>query len=1195
MQTLNPLILPLNNNHLIEASAGTGKTYTISTLYLRFLLGNLLDTGQNRPLQVDEILVVTFTTAATEELRDRIRRRIKDACDTLMKNHNTDSPLTELLNGCHDKQQAFILLNDALKRMDESAIFTIHSFCQRILQESAFESGTLFDTELLTDDSTLTRQIIEDFWRVTFYDAPTELIAFAQSTWQTPAGLWCEISPYAKHTNIKLLPPPSLPDLSSGLKKATILFDALKKNWQTEEEIICHYLLNSKDLKRNIYNKNLSIYIANTAIYFSNRTALLNPPEKFELFSFTKIESSLKKGKQPPEHIFFKHCDEFIESIKSLRTEIHLILLQQAITYLQNERATRKQAKAQLTFDDLLIRLKNSITSENAGPELIKKIRKQYPAAMIDEFQDTDPLQYEIFNTLYPYSSGENRPSNSTLLMIGDPKQAIYSFRGADIFTYIQAKRFISNPNNHHTLGTNWRSTHKMIHAINTLFEQAEAPFIYNKEIPFIAVDAAGESDKEPLLIGKTSPVPVQFWQIESDDDKAIPANAAKKEIALSCASQIIRLLTQGDRNEAVIGQQPLQAQDIAILVRSHAEAQIMKNALQQYGVASVCLSRESVFNTAECDALYRVLCAIIEPKNERMLRAALCTPLLGFSAQQLDTISHNDHAWETVLLQIQSYHQSWLEHGFIVMFQQLLQEHHIPARLLKQSNGERSLTNLLHLSELLQNAATTQAGMENLLRWLNLNRTHSQENEEQQLRLESDEALIKIITIHKSKGLEYPVVFLPFIWSTRAQNKNQAAIFHEPKSNQLCIDINSKDKEKHSELAKQEELAEQVRLLYVALTRAKYLCYIAWGQIKGAENSALGYLLHGKPEKLTNADIKNRLLALTKIAPDAIQIDPLPKPEEDKRYQSIKDKKSINQAKPFNSIISKQWRITSYSALTSSHHAHTEQPDHDALPNDESIDEKSLTVQYSNAFQFPKGAHAGTFLHSLLERLDFTNTTTVSLIPCITSQLAQYGFDPAWTPVIENWVLNILNTPLDSTENSSNAIKLKNIENSKKLVEMEFYLPLSSLNSDRLNKCLTHYKSKTLIFPTTQGMLKGFIDLIFEHDNKYYIIDYKSNHLGNQLQDYAPDQLRSAIAEHHYDLQYLIYTVALHRYLQQRLPGYCYNQHMGGSYYLFLRGMSPKNGNATGIFHDKPPLSLIQSLDQLFSESNNDKEQASC
>ena len=1197
MQTLNPLSLPLNDLQLIEASAGTGKTYTISTLYLRFLLGNLLDSSQNRPLQVDEILVVTFTGAATEELRDRIRHRIKDTCDALQQNHSGDAVLSQLLNSCHDKQQALILLNDALKRMDESAIFTIHGFCQRILQESAFESGTLFDTELLTNDSTLTRQIIEDFWRTTFYDAHPELIAFAQSTWKTPAGLWSRISPYARHTNIKLLPETATSDANLIINKATLLFENLKSSWQAEQKEICDYLLHSKDIKRNIYTKKLHTYITDATKYFSDSSTVFNPPKKFELFSFTKIEKSLKKGAEPPEHTFFKRCDEFIESINPLHTQIHLLLIHQVITYLQSEWTIRKQEKAQLTFDDLLLKFKNSLTNSNIGPALIKKIRQQYPAAMIDEFQDTDPLQYEIFKTLYT-TPPENGQSNRSLLMIGDPKQAIYSFRGADIFTYIQAKRFINNPDNHHTLGTNWRSTHKMVHAVNTLFEQSCAPFIYDKEIPFIAVCAAGESDKEPLLIGNTPPTPMQFWHIESDDDKTIPANTAKNDIALCCASKISQLLTQGDRGKAVIGKKPLQAQDIAILVRSHTEAQIMQNALRQYQIASVCLSQENIFNTPECDALYRVLCMIIEPGNERLLLAALCTPLLGFDAQQLSAMTHSDQAWENILLQVQQYHQIWQEHGFIVMFQQLLQEHNIPDRLLKQPGGERSLTNLLHLAELLQNAATKQPGMENLLHWFNLNRTRFEKNEEQQLRLESDEALIKIITIHKSKGLEYPVVFLPFIWSSRTQNKNQSVIFHDQKSNQLCIDINSQNKEKHRELSKQEDLAEQVRLLYVALTRAKYLCYITWGKIKGTENSALSYLLHGSSEafnKLTHTEIKKRLFALATIAPESIQVGPLPEPEAE-RYQPIKTFESEGQARPFGSIINKQWRITSYSALTSSHYSQTERPDYDTLPDTEIVNEKPSIEEFSSVFQFPKGAHAGTFLHSLLERLDFPNISEQSLNHEVSRQLAQYGFDSAWIPVVEKWVSDILNTPLNSTHDHPDAIKLKNIRNSKKRVEMEFYLPLAPLHASQLNKFLSDYTNtkKALTFPHMQGMLKGFIDLIFEHNNKYYIVDYKSNHLGDQRQDYALSQISSAIKEHHYDLQYLIYTVALHRYLQQRLPDYCYEQHIGGVYYLFLRGMSPSSGNATGVFHDQPPLNQIQLLDQLFT-GNSDKELASC
>jgi len=346
---------------------------------------------------------------------------------------------------------------------------------------------------------------------------------------------------------------------------------------------------------------------------------------------------------------------------------------------------------------------------------------------------------------------------------------------------------------------------------------------------------------------------------------------------------------------------------------------------------------------------------------------------------------------------------------------------------------------------------------------------------------------------------------------------------------------------------------------------------------------------LHGELKnfnELTDADIKSQLLALAKIAPDAIQVNRLPEPEE-KLYHSIEPNEKNNKARLFNSTINRQWRITSYSALTEKR---GQSPLIQMSPESTLIYQESKEADPFSRFQFPKGAHTGIFLHSLLERLDFTNITESSLNQSVIRQLTQYGFDLSWTPVIESWVSDILNTPLNATNDSLNAIKLKNIANRKKIVEMEFYFPLAQFNANQLNKLLMRHTNirTTLNFPAMQGVLKGFIDLIFEHNNRYYIVDYKSNHLGNQLEDYASTQLNSAIEEHHYNLQYLIYTVALHRYLQQRLPDYCYKQHIGGVYYLFLRGMSPENGNVTGIFHDKPPLSLIQSLDQLFTENKN-------
>ncbi len=1185
MQTLEPLKLPLSGLHLIEASAGTGKTYTITTLYLRLLLGNTLCTENRPPLQVDEILVVTFTQAATAELRDRIRQRIKETHLALSQNYSHDPLLTKLINDCNDKSLAMTQLADALKRMDEAAVFTIHGFCQHILKESAFESGIPFDTELITDESNQNLQIIEDFWRATFYDAPVELTTFATSTWQTPERLWSKVSDCIKHHKIKLLPEIAGTSIDECLKQARQAFKLLSESWHREEKEICDYLLKSQDLNRNIYNKNTEPLINSIKEYFTKESNIFATPKKFELLTIDKITTSLKKGSEPPEHTFFKQCNEFAKQLKALNTGLHVTLLRQAIDYLQKESFYRKQQKAQLSFDDLLAKVETAIKDENTGPALKNKIRSRYPVAMIDEFQDTDLLQYEIFKTIYARSDS----NDNALLMIGDPKQAIYSFRGADIFTYINAKRLIDSYNNCHTLTVNWRSAKNLVSAINTLFSHARAPFIYDKEIPFIHVTASPDNDLNPLTINGTTPVPLQFRLLNNNGKKAFSATDAKKEFAFGYALEIKELLRLADCNKALINEQPLQAKDIAILVRSHSEAQLMQNALRQHNIASVCHSKESVFGSHECDSLCRVLRAIIEPANEQLLRAALCTPLLGYNANQLTEIIDNETEWEIIAQQIYSYHQTWLEHGFIFMFQKLLREHNIAARILKQSNGERQLTNLLHLAELLQNRETTNPGMENLLRWLNLQRTKTEENEEQQLRLESDEALIKIVTIHKSKGLEYPIVFLPFIWSGHTQN-NRDIIFHDPQSGRICMDINTANRDHHSKLAKQEDLAERLRLFYVAVTRAKYLCCLSWGHIKGAENSALGYLLHGNRqplEKTDHDDIEKSLTDLADKAPELITIDELPLETKPQPYTKTAPADTPPlKARRFGSTIDTQWSITSYSALTASHKQRS------AIIDDP--EEKDLKQQpYSTPFQFPKGSHAGTFLHSLLEQLNFAALSKHELKQQITEQLKQYGFKQEWAPVLQSWIPQILNTPLNSDRNHHDSIKLKDITEDRKLVEMEFYLPLAPIKSEQLSSILSAYTKEDtpLTFPTMQGMLKGFIDLIFEHRQKYYIIDYKSNYMGDSFEDYASANISSAMQENHYNLQYLIYSVALHRYLQQRLPDYSYTKDIGGVYYLFLRGMSPDNGNKTGVFHDKPDFELIQRLDNLFSGNSTRKD----
>ena len=1161
MQPLDLNTLPLDGVRLIEASAGTGKTYTIATLYLRLLL--------QRTLSVKQILVVTFTKAATEELRGRIRQRIREALQQLQGSDQAADPaLRGILSQLDDHKTAAQQLKDALTLMDEAAIFTIHSFCQRMLTENAFESGSLFDAELITDEIDYLREIAEDFWRSHFYAFDEADAAWVAKQWKAgPSTLLEELRSALNRHELTVIPSVTESQLETLWNRRSQLIEQVQQRWNSEGEVLRPLLTQNKGLNRSRYRVTTLEKLFPAMAQFCASPHPRSLPEKIELLTASKINTSMKKGQPPLQHPFFELNDELVEMWKKTDQLRRSLIMQQFIQYSRDTLVERKAAHNVISTNDLLTDLYNALKNDADGV-LAARIRQQYPLAMIDEFQDTDPVQYTIFHTLY------HQQPTCGLYMIGDPKQAIYSFRGADIFTYMQARR---DSQHHYTLDTNWRSTPPLIAAVNQLFSSTEKPFIYNEDIQFHPVKAAPQTTQKTLLInGKTTP-PLQVWLLPRNEGKEISKEIAQDMLATCCAQQIAQLLNQGLTGEATIGDHPLQPSDIAILVRTHKEAQAVQKALRNCQIASAYISRDSVFESHEAEVMGRLLLAVSEPNNERRLRATLCDEMMGLSAQQLHKLIEDENRWEERLEQFQNYHAQWLDHGFMSMFQRLLHQQQISQNTLASSGGERALSNLLQLAELLQTASKQQHGMEGLLHWYFEQLEAKSDEDERQLRLESDEALVQIVTIHKSKGLEYEVVFLPYSYGCMPRKKPKPVEYHCKDSGKLILDIGSEQYQNSYDLSDKERLAEELRLLYVALTRAKQRCYIAWGAIKEAEKSALAYLLYkGEIEKPDDAQILACWQQLAQQQPDAIAVHTLPDARHEP-YLGASNRAKKQQPRPFNGHIERSWQVSSFSALTSSRGHRSILPDYDATEPATAPTKQ----QTKDIFTFPRGAHAGTMMHALFENIDFTRSQGKSVAEVCEEQLIKYGFEPQWQPVIETMVNNLLDTVLDE----SNGLTLAQISTQQRLVELAFHFPLAHINSTKLNQVISRTEEHpgegaALNFIPHQGMMTGFIDLIFEYQGRYYIADYKSNHLGYQRADYQPPQLKAAMQQHRYDLQYLIYTVALHRYLKTRLKNYNYETDFGGIYYLFLRGICPQQGAKSGIYYDKPKRSLIDELE---------------
>ncbi|MGR4988984.1 exodeoxyribonuclease V subunit beta [Vibrio rotiferianus] len=1184
---LQTMTFPLHGARLIEASAGTGKTFTIAGLYLRLLLGHgTTDTQHRVPLTVDQILVVTFTEAATAELRDRIRARIHDARIAFARGQSSDPVIQPLLEEIEDHKQAAEILLQAERQMDEAAVYTIHGFCQRMLTQNAFESGSRFNNEFVTDESHLKAQVVADYWRRNFYPLPFALAGEVRQLWGSPSDLLYDISNYLTGAPLSLSVPAMQGSLADLHEQNLKQIDALKAQWRDSQDDFLALISDSDVNKRSYTKKSLPTWLEAVNTWAATETTGYDYPDKLEKFAQNVLLEKTPKG-TAPQHPVFEAIEAFLANPISLKAP----LLAHAIEHCRVMLAKAKNQKQWLSFDDLLTQLSASIDTDETAL-LTERIRTLYPVAMIDEFQDTDPLQYSIFSRIYL-----DNPECG-LFMIGDPKQAIYGFRGADIFTYIKARNQVSA---HYTLGTNWRSSADMVLAVNQIFALPDSPFIYDSDIPFHPVDYSPSADKRVWTMGGQKQPALTYW-LQEAEDKPLPKGEYLTAMAEATASQIQTILTAAQQGQACLvngeKQKPVKAGDIAVLVRTGSEGRMVKQALADQGIASVYLSnRDSVFTSSVAQDLQRLLQAVLTPENDRALRASLASELFALDAASLDALNNDETVWENAVNEFKEYRKLWVQRGVLPMLRAVISKRHIAERLLEEGassqseNGERVLTDLMHIGELLQQASNELDSDHGLLRWLAQSISDAEHglggSDDQIQRLESERNLVQIVTIHKSKGLEYDLVFLPFVFGYREASE---AKYYDAENDRTVLDITGNDASLKQ--ADKERLAEDLRLIYVALTRAVYACFIGASPLRngrstkeptGVHHSAIGYLVQNGQEGGIN-DLFAGLKKQKENLDNVVICDP-PK-QHDKMYVAEQTELAALTAKELQNPIDRNWRITSYSGLVKQG---SHQAEHDAtieitgfdIDSSEEQGEAELVEPERSIFNFPRGARPGTFLHSLFEEIEFTQpATTEENTHIILGLMESEQLDEEWLPILQQLIDTVLATPLDSK-----ALLLNQKGPEQRLVEMEFLLPIEVLSAPALNRVIQRHdplsaKAGDLGFQTVQGMLKGFIDLVFEHQGKYYVLDWKSNHLGDDVFHYHGDALKSAMADHRYDLQYQIYALALHRFLRSRLPNYDYEQHFGGVYYLFLRGMDGQSDH--GIFSAKPTFEFLQEMDHL-------------
>ncbi|HZC59264.1 MAG TPA: 3'-5' exonuclease, partial [Chthoniobacterales bacterium] len=739
--------------------------------------------------------------------------------------------------------------------------------------------------------------------------------------------------------------------------------------------------------------------------------------------------------------------------------------------------------------------------------------------------------------------------------------------------TYLCAARQASHG---FTLDTNFRSEKFLLDAVNTLFANVERPFLI-EGIEYRPVRSPKKFREGFAELVETTPVGPLRFRLLQNAGKPYNQTEAELQISRAVVADIARLEASG----AQLANRPLKFSDMAVLVRSNAQAANLQNLLRASGIKSVLQSEESVFETNEAREMLRLLEGVLEPGRDVLLRTALATSLVGLNAAEILSLDSGQAKWQHWLEKFLLYRTRWEESCFIALFRYLFVDQKVRQRLIQYPGGERFLTNFLHIAELLHRAETEQRLTATALcGWLREQMNHAaRTNDEHQLRLESDDDAVLLATVHKSKGLEYPIVFCPFLWKAGDSRIRSEILFHDPANdNRLTLDlrIGRPNPDDNERMAGEECMAESLRVLYVALTRAQNRCYVYAGDISRFENSPLAHVLGTtlSPPALRALVQKSRgaisVTIVDPLADEAFAIQPA-------RTQSVEELA----ARPFSRKIPTTQMIASFTGLAAGRA--DEEPDRDA------VEPVEAPGGVNDPAGFERGLRAGVFLHDVLEHLDFQAPDQIDQL--VRLKLATHGIKGnGLREALCTQLRLLLETPLETL--SELDLTLSRIPLADRLSEVEFSHPIVSLRPDQLQEVFVKHGGPEvppefpkslgrLHFRPVEGFMRGFIDLLFRFGEHYYIVDWKSNWLGNQPSDYDVEGIRACMLQHSYYLQYHLYAVAADLYLSRRISGYEYDKQFGGVFYVFFRGLDPEKPSRA-IFHNKPPAPLVHALRQL-------------
>ena len=1194
---------PLEGTHRIEASAGTGKTFALALLHTRLVV--------ERALPVRSILAVTYTIAATEELRERLRHQLGRAAslaalddvalDAACANDDAAESITALvLRARRNVEEPATLatrLRRAVAEVDLAPIHTIHAFCQRVLADHALASGEPLEPgEFVTSERALHAEIALDVWRRCTRDR--EMASRLLTLWPSPDALARDLRLLL--TADVLLPARAEPDpnaLAALEAAADTLRAACRDHVGDTRLMIEAARANGVLHKGRPKDRTLSEIWAALAAFggggplgddICRNLDLLTPAGIADRVlgkhkATARIDSPLLPAVADYLGVRRAAARAYAQARASLLHDVRDIALARM--------AAIKRERGLTGFDDLVERVHAALSSEH-GERLAAALREDYPAALVDEFQDTDAKQWSIFRRIYVGAHAAPRPA---LFLIGDPKQAIYRFRGGDVHTYHEAGRDAETTQ---TLERNFRSRPRMIEAVAAVFAEGGAFPFADDETRYPRVVAGGRIADGDLVDGKRAAPALHLLNLsQSPSAPRSPMRAlpARDLAAQAAATEIHRLLTEsplairsGDTQRRIV------PGDIAVLVNRNEEAVRMQRELASRGIASVTATRTSLFSTPEATEIVRILEALLAIGDESRLRAALATVLVGVDARAIDALSRDEDSHRGWLDAFQLWRQRWLRSGPLAFLSDLVAA--AAPRLLKLADGERRLTNYLQLAEAVQEARARVLGETGQADWL-ARRIESADDydDAQQQRLESDAERVRIMTLHKAKGLEFDLVFLPFAGMATADVSSIGLCLIAERidgKRALRARIDGIDDDEYTAAAaieKRELLAEQLRLLYVGLTRARYAAWLYAGSVWYGDRSALSWLLHrdadGKVSN-PNADaIDAAFERLAKSAPKAISRDPFP----DLVSRSLlfpADAPAHDVVREAHRVLRRDWWVHSFSQLAREDAGTAP----DAIDEHGAEDEPPEPVAIELTDSPYVGARFGNALHAALETIDFAkwrdwdgDAPPPGEDDALHRALGANGY-------VDDGIAGGLAPLTELVRDTVNArmpegVRLADVALADRRAEIEFHFALHPVAVDRLIALLHEHDvlRDRDAFGTRErleGLMTGRIDLVYLHDERAYLLDYKSN----RLPDYSPESLVRAVRESEYDLQYVIYTLALHRWLRFRRADYDYDRHFGGVRYLFCRGLDPSHPGSPGVFAVRPSRALIEALDGLLA-----------